>query len=49
MKLNENMRAAREQGHPEPDFVETLAKVVGDFEPIETLEQFAVWRETAPR
>ena len=42
-KLDENARAAREQGHPEPEFVEALAKVVSDEESIETLEQFPVW------
>ena len=42
-KLGENARAAREQGHPEPEFVEALAKVVSDEESIETLEQFPVW------
>ena len=48
-KLKENVRVAREQGHPEPEFVEALAKVVSDEESIETLEQFPAWRDTEPQ
>jgi Tfp pilus assembly protein PilF/MinD-like ATPase involved in chromosome partitioning or flagellar assembly len=44
--LQENVSAAKRQGHPEPEFLAALARVVSGEAPIETLDSFPVW-ETA--
>jgi len=42
--LDYNVRAVRETGHPQPDFIEALAKVVSGSEGIQTLDRFEVWK-----
>lgn len=42
--LGENVRVARESGHPHPDFIAALAEVVSGKAKVDTLEAFDVWK-----
>lgn len=46
-RLAANVERAVADGHPEPEFLAALAAVVADEKPIESLDAFAVWRDTA--
>ncbi|MEZ5330228.1 MAG: tetratricopeptide repeat protein [Verrucomicrobiales bacterium] len=43
--LGENVRRSREAGHPQPEFVAALADVVSGKVPVESLEEFEVWKK----
>lgn len=43
--LSLNVSRAKEDGHPEPELLETLARVIADEEDAEALEEFTAWRE----
>lgn len=43
--LEDNVRRAEQDGHPNPALLTALAKVISDDDPIETLEQFPEWSE----
>jgi len=42
--LEENVRVARESGHPHPDFIAALAEVVSGKAAVDTLGGFDVWK-----
>ena len=42
--LTDNVNRAIEDGHPEPEFLKTLAKVISDELDVKELDQFEVWR-----
>ena len=46
--LEANVERAVADGHPEPEFLAVLAQAVADETPIEALDEFAPWRDTAP-
>lgn len=43
--LEENVRVAKEAGHPDPGFLTALADVISDKAPIETLSEFKTWKD----
>jgi Tfp pilus assembly protein PilF len=43
--LQQNVDRAIKDGHPEPEFLKALAKVIADEMKIEELEKFEVWRK----
>ncbi len=43
--LDKNVEKAIKNGHPEPEFLKTLARVITQGEPTESLEQFNVWHQ----
>jgi Tfp pilus assembly protein PilF len=46
--LEDNVRRAEQDGHPNPALLAALAKVISDDEPLKTLEQFEEWSTAEP-
>jgi hypothetical protein len=45
--LEENVRVARESGHPHPEFIAALAEVVSGKAAVNTLADFDVWKRAS--